>query len=631
MKKLISKIFSLVLILGGVGFTSCSPESYEGVDYNKIPQASDIDVTVTVDQETNEYTLTLNTPGVYPVWTIHTSDTKTEISTRNNYKGILTIAGSYPVEVRIGNHHGISEGSKTLYIDIENTLVDFAPYIRRLTDGDSKRWRIASDKAGHLGCGESGSDGLNWWSAQPDDKAGTGLYENRFIFSDNGTSDGGAYTYDPADSGTVYVNTGVASLPPYTDYNPGDGNDYSAPASVQNTTFQLKPEGTELYLEFPAGTLLGYIPNVEAYNTPKYKVNSISNDAIELTVDNGSIAWHYILEIEGEAPFSGFVYNSEFNMWRKANVADPTFYYAPGWGQIADPAYEYNDGTYTVTLPTATSDVWQAQMHLVTDIATSSANNYDFSVVLNSNTDHPHVTVKLVDSTDDNVFYFADAVALKANEDYVFYYYDMPGIDINAVKLVLDFGGNADNTKVTASNIVLKNHADDDGTVVPVVTEPDVDWVDFASAANLWYGCSYTNFFYYAPNWGQIADPELTMKDSGFIVSLPSATFEQWQAQVHFTTNIPTYTAQKYDFRATLMSNKDINGVTIKLTDATSDDVFYFTERVNLPAYEEVVFKSVLMEGMNIDNLKLVFDFGGNPDGTEVEVSNIILQQHVGE
>jgi hypothetical protein len=318
-------------------------------------------------------------------------------------------------------------------------------------------------------------------------------------------------------------------------------------------------------------------------------------------------------------------------MWRKANVADPTFYYAPGWGQIADPAYEYNDGTYTVTLPTATSDVWQAQMHLVTDIATSSANNYDFSVVLNSNTDHPHVTVKLVDSTDDNVFYFADAVALKANEDYVFYYYDMPGIDINAVKLVLDFGGNADNTKVTASNIVLKNHADDDGTVVPVVTEPDVDWVDFASAANLWYGCSYTNFFYYAPNWGQIADPELTMKDSGFIVSLPSATFEQWQAQVHFTTNIPTYTAQKYDFRATLMSNKDINGVTIKLTDATSDDVFYFTERVNLPAYEEVVFKSVLMEGMNIDNLKLVFDFGGNPDGTEVEVSNIILQQHVGE
>jgi hypothetical protein len=79
------------------------------------------------------------------------------------------------------------------------------------------------------------------------------------------------------------------------------------------------------------------------------------------------------------------------------------------------------------------------------------------------------------------------------------------------------------------------------------------------------------------------------------------------------------------------MSNKDINGVTIKLTDATSDDIFYFTERVNLPAYEEVVFKSVLMEGMNIDNLKLVFDFGGNPDGTEVEVSNIILQQHVGE
>jgi len=632
MKKFLSKIFSLALILGGMGVTSCSPEDYDGMDYNKLPQASDIDVTVTVDQETNEYTLTLNNKGVYPVWTIHSSDTKTEISTRNNYKGIFTLAGTYPVEVRMGNYNGVCEGSKTIYINIENSIVDFTPYIKRLTDNDSKTWRIASDKAAHLGCGESGTDGTGWWSASANEKAGTGLYENRFIFSKTSATDGGGYTYDPGTSGTVYVNTGVTSLPPYTDANPGDGNDYAAPAQMQNTTFTLKPEGTELYLQFPAGTLLGYIPNVEAYNNPKFKVNSITNDAIELTVDNGSIAWHYILGLEGDAPFNGFNYNSDFNMWRKANVENPWFYYAPGWGQIADPSYDINGSTYTVTLPEATSDQWQAQMHIATDISTSSANNYDFSCILNSTVDHPGVTVKLVDTTDDGVFYFADRVSLKANEDYIFYYSDMPGLDINAVKLVLDFGGNAANSKVSVSNIVLKNHADDDGTVLPAQPdEADVDWVDYASASNLWYGCSYTNFFYYAPGWSQIADPVVESNATGYIVSLPEATFDQWQAQVHFRTNIATSASKKYDFRVALTSNNDLNGATIKLTKNGDDDTFYFTERVNLTSYDEYVFKSVNMAGIDMDEVNLVFDFGGCQAGTVVEINKIILQEHVGE
>ena len=44
---------------------------------------------------------------------------------------------------------------------------------------------------------------------------------------------------------------------------------------------------------------------------------------------------------------------------------------------------------------------------------------------------------------------------------------DVPGIDAAAVKMVFDFGGNPDDTEVTISNIVLKDHAIDDGTVLP--------------------------------------------------------------------------------------------------------------------------------------------------------------------
>lgn len=638
MKKIFSKIASLAMALGLVSLAACSPETYDGVDINGIPQASDIDVTVTVDQETNQYTLTLNNAqGVYPVWTIHTSDTKTEISTRPVYTGIITVAGSYPVEVRLGNRNGISEGSKVYYINIENTLVDFAPYIRRLTNGDSKTWMFASDKSAHLGCGESGTDGTGWWSASPNDKAGTGMYENRFIFSQTTATDGGGYTYDPGTSGTVYVNTGISSLPPYTDYNPGDGNDYSAPASKQDVDFQFKVEGTDLYIEFPAGTLMGYIPNVEAYNSPKFKVNSVTNDNVELTIDNGSIAWHYILGLEGDAPFNGFKYDSDFNMWKKANVQDPVFWYAPGWSQIADPAWSLDGATYTVTLPDATSDQWQAQMLITTDMSTTSANNYDFSVVLNSSLAHPHVTIKLTDATDDGIYYFAEQVALNAYEDYVFYMSDMPGLDIASLKLVFDFGGNEAGSVITMSNIVLKNHADDDGTVLPADNggeeggDDNTTWVDVNSADNLWNGVSYTNFFYYAPGWSPIGDPGFVDNNGTYTISLPSATFDQWQAQVHFLTNIATTADKTYDLRIVLNSTQDVAKATIKLCDVEDDGIFYFTDRVNLTAYDDCVFTETGLTGQEIANLKLVFDFGGNPDNTEITISGIILQEHVGE
>lgn len=43
-------------------------------------------------------------------------------------------------------------------------------------------------------------------------------------------------------------------------------------------------------------------------------------------------------------------------MWKSAVVAEPAFYYAPGWVQIANPEYTLNGSTYKVTLPIATTE-----------------------------------------------------------------------------------------------------------------------------------------------------------------------------------------------------------------------------------------------------------------------------------
>lgn len=610
-------------------FSACSEETYDTVNKAGVPQADQIDAVITVDQTTNQVTMKLNNPGCYPVWKVYTK-AKPVISTTLEYRDIVTVAGTYQVEVKMGNRNGVCDGSKVYEFTIDNTMVDFGPYMQRLTGGESKEWKFAQDVVGHLGCGPSGTDGLEWWPAQPNEKADMGLYENRFTFTNTGAVTTGGYVFDPGTSGTIFVNTSVTDLPPYSASNPGNGQDYVAPATRQESSFSIKAEGNGLYLEFPEGTLMGYIPFADAVTAPKFRILDLKADRMDLVADNGAIAWHYTLCTLGEPAFNGFKFDSEFNLWRTATVTETSYFYAPGWTQIADPEPEMTEGGFTVTLPAATTDQWQAQMLMTTDLSTNAATNYDFSVILNSNADHPGVTVKLTSATDDNSFYFAERLKLKANEDYVFYMSDMPGIDIANLKFVFDFGGNSENQKITVSNIVLKDHANDDGTVLPNPEDPEVvpdpTW-NTEGALNLWNGATWENTFYYAPGWNQIDDPEITVDGRHITVNLPEATFEKWQAQVGFKTNMSTQAGKFYDFRLVATPNNKCP-ITVKLVRTGDDGVFYIEETRTIEAYEDGVFKFVNAEGIDMSEVSLVFDFGGCPAGTVVEINDICLQEH---
>ena len=149
----------------------------------------------------------------------------------------------------------------------------------------------------------------------------------------------------------------------------------------------------------------------------------------------------------------------EGNMWLNCNILEMTYYYAPGWSPIDNPGFEEN-GTndYTITLPVATTDQWQAQVAFKTDMTTSADKNYDFYVVLNSTMDHPGVTIKLVLDGDDNTFYFADRHALTAYEDFVYKVPNMTGIDMSKINLFFDFGGCAENTVVNIKDVLLQEH-----------------------------------------------------------------------------------------------------------------------------------------------------------------------------
>lgn len=148
-------------------------------------------------------------------------------------------------------------------------------------------------------------------------------------------------------------------------------------------------------------------------------------------------------------------FDQRANMWAQANV-NLSYYYAPGWQQTAAPKTTESEGTYTIPLTVATSAQWQAQVFFITDIATDAHKRYDFSLSLKASKKVTNATVKLYQDGQDNCFYFSDQITLNAGEEVVFRKEGMDGIDMSKVALVLDFGGNAAATTITAGRMSLK-------------------------------------------------------------------------------------------------------------------------------------------------------------------------------
>ena len=636
--KHIFRYLGVTLLLAGI-ISACSPEKITHPSEAGIPSATQIEPVISVDQEINQVTFALpaGTKGLIPVWLFQdkTGDW-TQYSAQNGLKKIFTTAGDYSVRMHLMNSNGMSPDfvQKTFHID--NTIMNFDKYNTMLTGGSQKEWRIDNSVAGHMGCGPSGTSGTEWWSANPDDKKDWGVYDNRMTF----VLEGNVYQFDPGAAGTIYVNTGISSEP-YGSHNTNDGNDYLYPVEAQTAEWSWEVDGEDLYLILPANTYWPYYANVDFIANPRFKVESISTKSADLVIDNGEIAWHFtITSGAAEVKFNGFNYNHEANLWKPVDAEGAhsySFFYAPGWTQIADPEVSCAGGKYTFSLPSATSEQWQAQCFIIptTDLPLSAATNYDFSCILNSSTDIKKVTLKLTDTTNDGNFLFTENVNLTAFEDYVFYLSDLPGIDAAAVKMVFDFGGNPDNTEISVSNIVLKDHAIDDGTVLPSVPEDPVagpEEYKYDSEANLWKAAdaAHSYSFFYAPSWSQLPDPEVENNGNEYLLKLPSATFAQWQAQFHIIPDSPVAleSSKSYDFSVVLNSTTDIRAVTLKLTDVSSDDNFLFTENVNLTAFEDYIFDLSDLPGIDAAAVKMVFDFGGNPDNTEVTIKRIVLKDH---
>lgn len=343
----------------------CQPEYLEP-SKDKLPSASSLTPVITIDQETNYVTFSVEETGLVPLWIfgeekIDGKDNKKYSYAENGVTLRIREAGTHTVELKAYNAHGISLGSQMVEFTLENTYrdpFDPAPYLKKLANS----WVWNAESAGHFGCGESGTEGVNWWAAGPHEKDGWALYDDIMTF----TADG-MYTYDPVD-GQTYVNKDSGYK---NEYNTNDGNDYIAPIDGFTHPFTVENNWNdagieEVYLVLQEGDNLSYIPNPEALKNPRYRILGLTSKQVDLVVDNGNIAWRYqfvpyVKQATPEEILAGTESTGKAWIMDSAtpghlgcgeSLASPTNWWAAGpnekadWGMYDDVLTFFPDGKY---------------------------------------------------------------------------------------------------------------------------------------------------------------------------------------------------------------------------------------------------------------------------------------------
>lgn len=513
------------------------------------------------------------------------------------------------------------------------------------TSAEGKAWVMDSAVPGHIGCGWDADNAAGWWSAGPEEKAAFGMYDDVVTFFPDGK-----YVYDTGEDGKMYINKEVTRVGPG-----GAAEDIDIDQADVEATYTF--DGEKIVL--PAGTPMVYVSSDAIWDNPEFIVTEITETTLTVvtfanTVGNpDGIAWQMIFKArdvqdqpEPDGPtVAPFDPAADENMWKNAAMTVTYWFANSGWGQIADPVATIGENEYTFVIPDGIGGAeWQGQVVFRnTGLVLSPEKTYDFYAVLSSTDDgtatikpcyqHPTELDGNGNPADVNELFYDNNIAVAAYEDLEYVKAGLQGTDIPDLKLVIDLGRFPAGATVTVKDIVIRESRTVDNG--PVVLDPTSD-------ANMWKNAAEDISFWFANDgWNQIANPELTKGDNEYTIVVPEGTgANQWQGQMVFNhTGLVLTPDKKYDFQVTFMSTEDHPHVTIKPcyqhpteldgngNPADVNEILY-VNNIALAAYEEYVYTATDLQGTDIPDLKVVFDFGGAVAGSEIVISGITIQEH---
>ena len=519
------------------------------------------------------------------------------------------------------------------------------------TSAEGKVWVMDSASKGHLGCGESAANAAGWWSAGPEEKAGTGLYDDEITFYP-----GGKYVYSSGADGLMYINWGVTAIGP----NPGVEPDIDIEWPLTESTYEFDGETITL----AANTPMVYVPSDYVWENPVFHVTALTETSMTVVAENPGCYWQMIFkarDIKGpagptlndvELPAEISVSQGEALALGNINVddiwVDPDFFEANGnmltfkavdgdykftydagakWIKVV-PMYNGEKTTYENGKalwiigdgggkPTTDQLIGWNTGDAPLPCAQISENTYQITLAMKAEGG----SVKVFGQADWGLEWTKDKYGTVTDNGF----FHIPGDD-----------GNIHTITGTQAGYYTFTFVDNGGILDMTVDKVRQTVWDPADATwNKWLNKNLLSMsYYYAPGWSQIADPGFADNGDNYVITLPEATADQWQAQVAFHTDMTSSADKTYDFQVVLNSTLDHPGVTIKLVlsgGGDNDNIYYFADRHPLTAYEDYVYRMENMPGIDMDKISLFFDFGGNAAGTEVTVSNVLFQEHRAE
>ena len=519
------------------------------------------------------------------------------------------------------------------------------------TSAEGKVWVMDSASKGHLGCGESAANAAGWWSAGPEEKAGTGLYDDEITFYP-----GGKYVYSSGADGLMYINWGVTAIGP----NPGVEPDIDIEWPLTESTYEFDGETITL----AANTPMVYVPSDYVWENPVFHVTALTETSMTVVAENPGCYWQMIFkarDIKGpagptlndvELPAEISVAQGEVLALGNINVddiwVDPDFFEANGnmltfkavdgdykftydagakWIKVV-PMYNGEKATYENGKalwiigdgggkPTTDQLIGWNTGDAPLPCAQISENTYQITLAMKAEGG----SVKVFGQADWGREWTKDKYGTVTDNGF----FHIPGDD-----------GNIHTITGTQAGYYTFTFVDNGGILDMTVDKVRQTVWDPADATwNKWLNKNLLSMsYYYAPGWSQIADPGFADNGDNYVITLPEATADQWQAQVAFHTDMTSSAAKTYDFQVVLNSTLDHPGVTIKLVlsgGGDNDNIYYFADRHPLTAYEDYVYRMENMPGIDMDKISIFFDFGGNAAGTEVTVSNVLFQEHRAE
>ena len=286
----------VILTMASLLLWSCEPQEFDERELGKAPQEDEVGFTITQDSKDEFKYIFEDTSSVEGVIAWNIAGTKKTDDTLVTQR--FPLPGEHEIKLTLATQGGSVSTMKVL--ETEETDYEFleSEELKLISGGvdalDGKTWVLDSLSAGHLGVGPLGTVGLEWWSAGPLAKQGTGvLYDDRMTFKLVGFD----FIYE--NHGESYVKDYRSDDPAYSNPEQRDV-DYKVDFDPPEASWSLEEgENGTWYLSLSADAPIFPIFFVGAVNN-RYKVLTLEENKLELVTEGGDgSAWHYKFIPEG--------------------------------------------------------------------------------------------------------------------------------------------------------------------------------------------------------------------------------------------------------------------------------------------------------------------------------------------